>query len=379
MNKNIIRNYTIIGACFGLMFPVGAYIVQSLISGVSLISIGQLHTSNPLLFMIDSAPIFLGLFAMVGGIAKAKTEVQKEQLKQLVEDMQQKEVALKKSNDSSREHIALFKTLLKELEGEKQTIANVVDELSGAEHNVSEIVNNIIEGIAETESTFDDLQMITKDYISYSDNAFKVSAAAKTHIDGNRETIHEMSEVASLSKANYEKLKKQITLVENSVSVIQEVSDEIDLLALNASIEASRAGEAGKGFVVVSQEIKKLVHRTESIVKEVKEEIGTLDDLIKMTNVSINRFDGFSVDSEKVLHEITGACDEIHENVSQIADSSKVTVSKMSDESHVISRLTGLTKKAEEEIQQFRVISREIRDVVKEHDVILSRILAATE
>lgn len=379
MNKNIIRNYTIIGACFGLMFPLGACVVQSLISGVSIVSIGQLHTENPLLYMIDSAPLFLGLFAMVGGVAKAKTEVQKEQLKSLVVDMQLKEIALKKSHDSSEEHMTLLKSLLKELEGEKQVMANVVEELSGAEHHVSEIVSDIISGISKTESTFDDLQSMTKEYITSSNNAFVVSAAAKKHIDGNRETIHEMSEVASLSKVNYEKLKDQIVLVENSVSVIQDVSDEIDLLALNASIEASRAGEAGKGFVVVSQEIKKLVHRTESIVAEVQEEIATLDRLIQETNVSINRFDGFSVESEKVLHEITGACEEIHENVSHIADSSKITISKMSDESHVISQLTGLTQKAEEEIEQFRIISREIRDVVHEHDSILSRILEATK
>ncbi|MBN1532657.1 MAG: hypothetical protein JXA20_08350 [Spirochaetes bacterium] len=68
----------------------------------------------------------------------------------------------------------------------------------------------------------------------------------------------------------------------NIVSIIQDISDKINLLSLNASIEAARAGEAGRGFAVVADEISKLADNTATSVKEI-------DGLIKTTDGEIRK------------------------------------------------------------------------------------------
>ncbi|MCB1783821.1 MAG: PAS domain-containing methyl-accepting chemotaxis protein [Alphaproteobacteria bacterium] len=69
------------------------------------------------------------------------------------------------------------------------------------------------------------------------------------------------------------KLHESISSMEGIVSLIRDISEQVNLLALNATIEAARAGDAGKGFAVVAGEVKSLANETSKATDQITQEI----------------------------------------------------------------------------------------------------------
>ena len=114
------------------------------------------------------------------------------------------------------------------------------------------------------------------------DASHQASSARTLAEDGRQvveRTIQAMNELSGKIRAscgNIETLNSKTVNIGQILEVIKGISEQTNLLALNAAIEAARAGEAGRGFAVVADEVRSLSQRTGSATAEIQDVIGRL-------------------------------------------------------------------------------------------------------
>ncbi len=199
-----------------------------------------------------------------------------------------------------------------------EEISSSLEELSANSNSINEIAVNLYQELEITVESVNDLKSVN-DRVQLSSDEISVSIGDITGY--SKETRNYVSDTHN----KFETLKAKSEEMSDFIQIINDIADKVNLLSLNASIEAARAGDAGRGFAVVADEISKLAEATAINSKEIERIIFDNNKLIEESGESIAgtsatmvKLDNSIKKIEKEIIEVRNFIDDIGTTIKTI-------------------------------------------------------------
>lgn len=373
--------------------------------GIEAVSLVILFIFNPVTRPVDTMFItdsilrticiilsLAGVVIMLAFINKFLLNAKKEQLE---ENNAKVENILKKVTYIATELGDASKSLV----DTSQTESASTEELSAISENLLESSDRMLEKSGQSKENLSNLEKSSKDMECEMQNVDKISKELVELSASNEQALNNlmgMSEnVENSTKKTLEvtdNLLKETGEIGKTLDIINEIAESINLLALNASIEAAHAGEAGKGFAVVAQEVGNLAESTKESLKNVNDVVfrvqhGTsnvskfmnenADQLLKQNQVIVDTVNGIRTMMELLKKSVAaiGQAGSIREKQSEvILETVKINediAERIHQEHEEFSNITAMVQNNTEEILELSDQIEKINKMVEELEGLL--------
>ena len=211
-----------------------------------------------------------------------------------------------------------------------QSISGATEELAAGTHEQSSQSADVAAAVEEMAHNSIETAQSAITTANFAQSNGKLASDGKHTVENTIEKMKTIADVVRTSSQTVERLGEAGNAIGEIVTVISDIADQTNLLALNAAIEAARAGEQGRGFAVVADEVRKLAERTttatkqirdmiRSIQKETVEAVEQMQTGTKQVEEGINLADTAGI----ALTQVVNSAHQMHELIGQIASSSQ--------------------------------------------------------
>lgn len=196
-----------------------------------------------------------------------------------------------------------------------EKVHDIVEQVSTASESVSSAISQIAEGAVETANTIENQLDITKniqEQIALTSEEFTNMKSAfedsEAYFASGMSLVGELDEKAKVTndisnetKEVMEEFKQKSAQINQIIEVITSISEQTNLLSLNASIESARAGEAGRGFAVVAGEVGKLAAQSKNATTSIASIIKDLQSHTENVAQNVTKLSGVAEEQGKLI------------------------------------------------------------------------------
>ncbi|MCK5111601.1 MAG: methyl-accepting chemotaxis protein [Arcobacteraceae bacterium] len=201
-----------------------------------------------------------------------------------------------------------------------QTLESNSSSMSESVNHLAQRANQQAASLEETAAAVEEITSITR---NNAENATKMSNLS----NDVQISVASGQKLASSTASAMDEINNQVTAINESITVIDQIAFQTNILSLNAAVEAATAGEAGKGFAVVAQEVRNLASRSAEAANEIKALVegatAKANDGKKISDEMIEGYEELNKNVDDVIHiiqDVSASTKEQMQGVEQIND-----------------------------------------------------------
>ncbi|MCJ2377984.1 methyl-accepting chemotaxis protein [Vibrio sp. ZSDZ34] len=226
-------------------------------------------------------------------------------------------------------------------------------------------IDQLATAMSEMSSTVQTVADHAQSASQLTEQASEQAGTGQRFVQGTVTKMNELSNDIAASAQAVNQVEERVDSIGSVVGTIQGISEQTNLLALNAAIEAARAGEAGRGFAVVADEVRNLAQRTQQATVEIQEMITQLQN---SANSAVELMEKSVVEAAEGVDLVTNAGTELDGIVSQ--------VHQINDMNFQIATAAGQQSSVAEEMNQNLT---NVRELVEASVVVVTELLETSE